>query len=91
MSKRGWIWAPMAAVTMACSVVEEPKSPTTSLEPAVQNRRQVNVSALYDQTCSKCHGAQGQGGGAGTKTLNTLEKYDQKLDRPFFDAIKKGR
>jgi glucose/arabinose dehydrogenase len=31
-----------------------------------------------------------QGGGAGTPSLLTRDKFDQKWDKPFFDAIKKG-
>lgn len=49
-----------------------------------------NVTRLYNETCGKCHGENGEGGGAGTKTLLTEEKFDQKYDRPFFDAIKNG-
>lgn len=48
------------------------------------------VSGLYAQHCANCHGIRGQGGGAGTKTLLSEGKFDQKLDRPFFDAIKVG-
>lgn len=49
-----------------------------------------SVSAFYSDTCAKCHGESGQGGGGGTRTLNTREKFDQKYDKPFFDAIKNG-
>ncbi len=52
--------------------------------------QQVNVSRLYDQSCGHCHGVRGEGGGAGTKTLLTADKFDQKWDKPFFDAIKNG-
>lgn len=54
---------------------------------SVQN---INITQLYNETCSKCHGLKGEGGGAGTKSLNTKEKFDQKFDKPFFDAIKNG-
>lgn len=50
-----------------------------------------SVTALYDQTCAKCHGDKGQGGGGGTSSLNTLAKFDQSYDKVFFGAIKKGR
>ncbi len=76
----------------ACTSVDggasEYKAPesATGMRPA-QN---VNVTQLYDTTCANCHGRTGEGGGAGTKTLNTKEKYDQKHDKPFFDAIKNG-
>lgn len=53
-------------------------------------RRNTNLTRLYNDTCAKCHGDNGQGGGAGTQSLNTVEKFDQKHDKPFFDAIKKG-
>lgn len=52
--------------------------------------RSTNLTRLYNETCAKCHGDRGQGGGAGTQSLNTVEKFDQKHDKPFFDAIKKG-
>lgn len=50
----------------------------------------MNVSQYYINTCAKCHGADGEGGGGGTRSLLTVEKFDQSLDKPFFDAIKKG-
>ncbi|MBL8065494.1 MAG: PQQ-dependent sugar dehydrogenase [Chthonomonadaceae bacterium] len=50
----------------------------------------VNVTNLYNDTCSKCHGVNGEGGGAGTKTLLTDDKFDAKYDRPYFEAIKVG-
>lgn len=53
-------------------------------------RRGVSLTRLYNETCANCHGENGQGGGAGTQTLLTEEKFDQKHDRPFFDAIKNG-
>lgn len=53
-------------------------------------QRAVNVTRLYIDTCAKCHGQNGEGGGAGTKTLLTLDKFDQKHDKPYFDAIKDG-
>ncbi len=56
----------------------------------MQQAQNVNVTQLYDTTCAKCHGKGGEGGGAGTKTLNTKDKYDQKYDKPFFDTIKNG-
>jgi glucose/arabinose dehydrogenase len=55
-----------------------------------RNWRSTNVPALYQEACAKCHGDKGQGGGGGTRSLITREKYDQKFDRPFFDAIKNG-
>jgi aldose sugar dehydrogenase len=48
------------------------------------------ATQLYNENCAKCHGRAGEGGGAGTRTLLTEEKFDQKNDRPFFDAIKNG-
>lgn len=49
-----------------------------------------SVNLLWETNCQNCHGDRGQGGGAGTRTLLTDELFDQKHDRPFFDAIKKG-
>ncbi|HJP83802.1 MAG TPA: PQQ-dependent sugar dehydrogenase [Fimbriimonadaceae bacterium] len=70
-----------------------PHSEAPSTPPATsssQQTRAVNVTKLYNDYCSKCHGLNGEGGGGGTKSLNTREKYDQKWDKPFFDAIKNG-
>lgn len=50
----------------------------------------VNVTNLYNDTCAKCHGVNAEGGGGGTKSLLTGDKFDQKWDKPFFDAIKNG-
>jgi len=58
-------------------------------EASIQQRGR-SMTALYNETCAKCHGANAEGGGAGTPSLNTLDKFDQKWDKPFFDAIKNG-
>ncbi|MBS1704828.1 MAG: PQQ-dependent sugar dehydrogenase [Armatimonadetes bacterium] len=50
-----------------------------------------NVSRLYNETCSGCHGENGQGGGAGTKSFLTVEKFSQDTDKLFFETIKNGR
>ncbi|MCW5765292.1 MAG: PQQ-dependent sugar dehydrogenase [Phycisphaeraceae bacterium] len=48
------------------------------------------IDELWSRNCLSCHGKEGQGGGAGTRTLLTDELMDQGLDRRFFDAIKNG-
>ena len=51
------------------------------------------VAKLYVDNCAKCHGDNGEGGGAGTRTLLD-DKYQHphgaKYDRIFFDAIRNG-
>lgn len=59
-------------------------------EADMADQRQLGMTRLYDDNCAKCHGANGQGGGAGTKSLLSREKFDQKHDKPYFDAIKNG-
>lgn len=95
--KRTWNWkAPavicsgLGLVVLGCSTggAKAESSAPENMKVMAQNR--VNVTNLYNDTCGKCHGINGQGGGGGTKSLNTKEKFDQKYDRPFFDAIKKG-
>lgn len=49
-----------------------------------------SVSDLWSQNCVSCHGENGQGGGAGTKTLHNDTYRDNSVDRRFFDAIKNG-
>lgn len=65
-------------------------APKANAEPAAPMMQNASVTATYNQNCGNCHGVDGQGGGAGTKSLNTREKFDQKHDKPFFDAIKDG-
>lgn len=48
------------------------------------------ISRLWEDHCAKCHGVEGEGGGAGTRTLLNDDLFDQSNDRPFFDAIKNG-
>lgn len=43
----------------------------------------------WTEMCASCHGNAGQGGEK-AKTLLTLEKMNQELDRPFFEALKPG-
>lgn len=73
-----------AGLVISCTVASEraplPKSATQG----------ESITSLYNRTCAKCHGANGEGGGGGTRTLLTKAKYDQKYDRPFYDAIKNG-
>lgn len=72
---------------VACSAVVGSKAKaSTPLAPPQSS----NVTKVYDQYCSKCHGDRGQGGGAGTQSLLTKAKFHQDLDRKFYDAIKLG-
>lgn len=65
--------------------------PTTeAVSSNVPKLQATNVTNLYNTTCGKCHGVNGEGGGGGTKTLLSEDKYDQKHDKPFFEAIKNG-
>lgn len=73
----------------ACSPVAE--STTTTAAPSPGRSQATNLPRLYAETCAKCHGDRAQGGGGGTPSLITKEKFDQKYDRPFFDAIKNGK
>ncbi len=94
-------WLPVLAVSAASGVActwmgapaESSATPVTP-EPAasanVESFQSASVSQLYDQNCAKCHGENGDGGGAGTSTFLTKELFDQKHDRHFFDVIKNG-
>lgn len=65
-----------------------PTAVTTTAIPAMQSV--TSVTNLYNSMCAKCHGERAQGGGGGTKSLNTKEKFLQKYDKIFFDTIKNG-
>jgi glucose/arabinose dehydrogenase/cytochrome c5 len=86
------------STAIACSTASQEPTPAASNESAVERpltaemkrTQSANVTRTYNENCANCHGENGQGGGAGTKTLNTKEKFDQKNDKPFFDAIKNG-
>lgn len=73
---------------MVSSKAEAKPEPT--VEPSQTAQRRTNVSQLYDTTCAKCHGQAAEGGGGGTPSLLNVDKFHQKWDKPFFDAIKKG-
>lgn len=77
---------PVSILAMACVRSAGPAAAPQGAAP----RRAVNVTRQYIDNCSHCHGENGQGGGAGTRTLLTRELFDQSKDRPFFDAIKNG-
>ena len=89
-----WITA-FASIAVGCTaipssdqeVAQTNSAPEAELVAFAQNS---SVSGIYDRTCAKCHGDRGQGGGGGTQSLNTTEKFHQKYDRPYFDAIKNG-
>lgn len=54
----------------------------------------VGVEQMWANSCARCHGENGEGGGAGTRTLLSPELYDplrgDELDRRFFTATKDG-
>ncbi|MBS1700140.1 MAG: PQQ-dependent sugar dehydrogenase [Armatimonadetes bacterium] len=50
----------------------------------------MNVTQLYNDTCAKCHGVNAEGGGGGTQSLLTVDKFDEKWDKPFFDTTRNG-
>jgi len=60
-------------------------------KPSTANMgQQQTVTAYYNTTCSNCHGVNGEGGGGGTRSLNTWAKFDESNDKKFFDVIKNG-
>lgn len=76
---------------ISCIRVVERMSSSSEDGPGAPSMAQgQSVTAFYNDTCAKCHGVNGQGGGGGTKSLNVEDKFDQKWDKPFFDAIKNG-
>jgi len=64
--------------------------PAELADPPARNLQGSGITKLWEQNCANCHGANGQGGGGGTRSLISVEKFDQARDKPFFDAIKKG-
>jgi glucose/arabinose dehydrogenase len=82
----------IALTLTACAFLLLPLEKSSNAKPSKQAPQQqaINLTRLYNDTCAKCHGEQGEGGGGGTKTLLTLEKFGAEHDKPFFDAIKKG-
>lgn len=75
---------------LACNPSVAADSPVARSASGIKEMQRVNVTNFYNDQCSKCHGVNGEGGGGGTPSLNTVDKFDQKWDKPFFDAIKKG-
>ena len=101
MGKTIFLLAAGISTAIACSTASSDDAPRAEaggssveveqpLTPEMKRTQTANVTATYNQNCANCHGQNGEGGGAGTKTLNTKEKFDQKNDKPFFDAIKNG-
>jgi len=95
--KARWLWMPVLPLALAmCSSAPKPGLSDSTAQRALGAAaagvvQSSNITRLYEENCSHCHGDRGQGGGAGTRTLLTEELFDQKHDRPFFDAIKNGR
>lgn len=55
-----------------------------------EEQQQVRVTQLWLQTCAACHGEDGKGGGAGTRTFHTKQGFMQENDRYYFDTITNG-
>lgn len=78
-----------AAVFGAAACVSVGKN--ANAKPSTANMgQQQTVTAYYNTTCSNCHGVNGEGGGGGTRSLNTWAKFDESNDKKFFDVIKNG-
>ncbi len=76
--------------TAACAPSPTPADgpgPAPVRPPRIQSQ---NVTGVFDSNCANCHGANAEGGGGGTLSLVTKDKFDQKWDKPFFDAIRNG-
>lgn len=78
-------------ILAACAnnIVKEPTVPGAKSK-SIQAQPRVTVAKLYTENCVHCHGENGEGGGAGTKSLLTKEKFNQNLDKIYFDKIKNG-
>lgn len=64
---------------------------TSLVFSAVERRAGAQAIAdIWEANCINCHAKDGHGGGAGTRSLLVDEKFGQKYDREFFDAIKNG-
>jgi aldose sugar dehydrogenase len=48
------------------------------------------IATLWENNCTRCHGEQGQGGGAGTSTLLDAEYLTEGTHRDLFNSIKNG-
>ncbi len=87
-----------ASVSVAACSYTSPPSAEAMGQPgaspsgftAEQQRQVVSASRLWMENCAKCHGEGGEGGGGGTRSLLTKAGFDQKNDRPYFDAIENG-
>jgi glucose/arabinose dehydrogenase/mono/diheme cytochrome c family protein len=75
---------------MCVPAPEANSSPSEPSAPQGGRSQGKSVAAIYNENCANCHGASAEGGGGGTKSLLTRDKYNMKWDKPFFDAIKNG-
>lgn len=80
----------VAACTNSVGTSDKTAAPSTERQGPGGRQQRVSVTQLYNEHCASCHGTNGQGGSGGTLTLLTREKFDQKMDKPFFDAIHNG-
>lgn len=74
----------------ACASQQSTATPTAKPDSLSAFQQQASVTKLYRDNCANCHGQNGEGGGGGTRSLLTREKFDMSMDKPFFDAIKNG-
>ena len=80
----------LAGIVAACSPTASVVRVAPVLSGAPFQGTTQSVTKFWSVTCAKCHGEEGQGGGAGTGTLLMREKFGQENDRPYFDIIKNG-
>jgi aldose sugar dehydrogenase len=80
----------VTALSCSSFITKDKSEPKTKANSKFVQGQRVNITNLYNDTCSKCHGVNGEGGGGGTPSLLNWKKFDQSLDKPFFDATKHG-
>ena len=81
----------LAVATHGCGKDTPPPAPAPASKAAVVKAGQrATVTQTYLDNCSHCHGQNGEGGGAGSRTFLTKALFDQSNDRPFYDAVANG-
>ncbi len=86
-------WLPVAAVLLAATPVYAQDNParTASQNPFAGNEQAAAEGrAIYNRTCTACHGYDGTEGERAPALAANARRYQRNTDPQLFDAIKRG-
>src|ERR1700674_554047 len=83
--------ASLMAASMSLTAQRRGGGPPGAANPAIGNQQAIQQGeAIYNQTCTACHGRDGNAGEMAPAVAAPSRRYNRATDAAVFDAIKTG-